>query len=320
VRKFALRLIVQRAALALGTLLVASFLIFWLIEWLPGDVATRSAPRGADPATIQTLREELGLDRPGLVRYGDWLAGFVTGDWGESLVARVPVTDTLVPKLVNTLVLAGAALLLYLPLSVLTGVLTAVFRHRRWSTAVSVLVLLGTAIPEFVTAIFLLVVFTVSLQWFTPLADIGNANSLGELVQVMALPVLTLVIAMTAYAVRMLQGSLVDVLDSDYVRMARLRGLPPWRIIFRHALPQAVGPMARVTVLNLAWVVGGVVVVEQIFEYPGMGRLLVESIQLLDTPMIAAITLILASTYILANVAADLLAALFNPKLRGDTR
>lgn len=314
--RFALRLFAQRAALGLGTLLVASFAIFWMVEWLPGDVATRTLSRDANPAAVQALREELGLQRPGLVRYAEWLGGFATGDWGDSLVARRPVATYVLPRLGNTLVLAGTAIMLYLPVALMVGVVTAVFRHRRVSTLLSVLVLLGTALPEFVVAIFLLAGFAVALPWFSPLADVSSASTPTELVQVMGLPVLTLVIAMTAYAVRMLQGSLVDVLDSDYVQMARLRGLPSWRVIGGHALPQALGPMVRVTALNLAFAVGGVVVVEQIFEYPGMGRLLVESIQLLDTPVIAAITLILASTYIAANVAADLLAALFNPKLR----
>jgi peptide/nickel transport system permease protein len=319
-RSFALRLVGQRAALAVGTVLVASFLIFWMVEWMPGDAATRLAGRGATPEQIQTLREQLGLNRPGLVRYGEWLGGMVTGDWGQSLVAHRPVAEYVLPRLQNTLVLAAAAHVLYLPLALLIGVLTAVFRQRRASTLVSALVLLGSAIPEFIIAIFLLLLFTVTLPWFSPLADIAQAGSIGELVQLMALPVLTLALAMTAYAVRMLQGSLVDVLESDYVRMAQLRGLALWRVVIRHALPQAIGPMARVAVLNLAWAVGGVVIVEQIFEYPGMGRLLVESIQLLDTPVIAVVTLILASTYIVANVAADLLAALFNPKLRGEAR
>jgi peptide/nickel transport system permease protein len=317
---FVIRLLLRRSAMAVLTLFVASFVVFWMVEWLPGDVATRTAGRGASAEALESLRQQVGLDRPALVRYGEWLTGFVTGDWGQSLVARRPVTEYVLPKLANTLVLAAIAFALYLPLALTVGVLTAVFRHHRASVVGSILILLGTAIPEFVVAIFLLLLFTVTFPWFSPLANIAAVHSLGELIQVMALPVLTLVIAMTAYAVRMLQSSLADALESDYVRMATLRGLPRWRVIVRHALPQAVGPMARVSVLNVAYVVGGVVIVEQIFEYPGLGRLLVESIELLDAPVVAAITLILGATYIAANVVADLLSAVFNPKLRGGVR
>ncbi|MGH3881397.1 MAG: ABC transporter permease [Actinophytocola sp.] len=314
--RYVLRIVAQRLLLALFTILIASFGIFWMVELLPGDVATRILGQAATDETAATLRERLHLDEPAMQRYLRWLGDFVRGDWGVSLVADRPVTEYVLPRLGNTLLLAGFAIALYVPLALTLGVITAVFRERRFVGWLSAAVVLTTAIPEFVLGILLLVTFAVMLPWFPPLADITRAGSLPELLHVIALPALTLTLAMTAYAVRMMHSSLVTVLESEYVRMARLKGLPAWRIVFRHAVPNAMGPAIRVTVLNVAFVVGGVVLVERIFNFPGIGRLLVDSIQLLDTPVIEAITLILASTYILANLGADLLAALFNPRLR----
>lgn len=314
--RFVVRLVGQRLLLALFTILIASFAIFWMVELLPGDVATRILGQAATAETAATLRERLNLGEPAMQRYLSWLGGFVRGDWGVSLVADRPVTEYVLPRLGNTLFLAGVAIGLYVPLALTLGVITAVYRERRFAAWISAAVVLTTAIPEFVLGILLLVTFAVMLPWFPPLADISQAGSLPELLHAIALPALALTLAMTAYAVRMMHSSLVTVLESEYVRMAILKGLPRWRIVFRHAVPNAMAPAIRVTVLNVAFVVGGVVLIERIFNFPGIGRLLVDSIQLLDTPVVTAVTLILASVYILANLGADLLAALFNPRLR----
>lgn len=314
--RYLARLVVPQVGLALVTLLAVSLIIFWSVEWLPGDAATRILGRDANPERVAALRAELRLDEPPLERYGQWLGGFVRGDWGDSLVAQRPVTDYVLPRLENTLILAAFALALYVPLSLLLGIVTAVFRERRFTSLLSALVLVGTAIPEFVVGIFLLLVFAVALPWFPPLALIDRADSFPELLHTLALPALTLTLAMTAYAVRMMQASLVSVLDSDYVRMATLKGLSRRRVILRHALPNALGPALRVTVLNVAWLIGGVVLVEVVFTYPGVGQLLVDSIRNLDTPVIEAIALILAAVYIIANLGADLAAGALNPRLR----
>lgn len=313
---YVLRLVLARLGLALLTLLAVSLVIFWTVELLPGDPATRILGQGASPERAQVLREQLRLDEPAHERYLLWLGDFVRGDWGDSLVARRPVTDYVLPRLENTLILAGAALALYVPLSLLLGIVTAVFRERRFAAWLSAAVLVGTAVPEFVVGILLLLVFAVVLPWFPPLALIDDAGSLGELLHMLVLPAVTLTAAMTAYAVRMMQASLVGVLESDYVRMATLKGLSPRRVILRHALPNALGPALRVTVLNIAWLIGGVVLVEVIFTFPGIGQLLIDSIRLLDTPVIEAIALILAAVYILANLGADIAAAALNPRLR----
>jgi peptide/nickel transport system permease protein len=313
---YVLRLVLARLGLALLTLLAVSLVIFWTVELLPGDPATRILGQGASPERAQVLREQLRLDEPAHERYLLWLGDFVRGDWGDSLVARRPVTDYVLPRLENTLILAGAALALYVPLSLLLGIVTAVFRERRFAAWLSAAVLVGTAVPEFVVGILLLLVFAVVLPWFPPLALIDDAGSLPELLHMLVLPAVTLTAAMTAYAVRMMQASLVGVLESDYVRMATLKGLSRRRVILRHALPNALGPALRVTVLNIAWLIGGVVLVEVIFTFPGIGQLLIDSIRLLDTPVIEAIALILAAVYILANLGADIAAAALNPRLR----
>jgi peptide/nickel transport system permease protein len=317
--RFVARLVLPRVGLALVTLLAVSFIIFWTVELLPGDAATRILGRESNPQRAAALRAELHLDDPPLERYRLWLTGFVQGDWGESLAARRPVTDFVLPRLQNSLFLAGVALALYVPLSLFLGILTAVFRERRWASALSALVLVGTAIPEFVVAIFLLLAFAVALPWFPPLAFIDRSDSFLELLHAVALPAITLTVAMTAYAVRMMQASLVSVLESDYVRLATLKGLSSRRVILRHALPNALGPALRVTVLNIAWLIGGVVFVEVVFNYPGIGQLLVEGIRLLDTPVIEAIAMILAAVYIFANLGADLVAGALNPRLRSAT-
>jgi len=314
--RYALRLLIPRLALALITLLAVSLAVFWAVEWLPGDAATRILGQAATPERAQVLREKMHLDDPPLTRYLLWLGGFVRGDWGESLVAERPVLDLVLPRLRNTLILATLALILYVPLSLGLGVFTAVFRDRWFAAGLSALILAGTAMPEFVTGILLILVFAVALPWFPPLALIERVKSLPELVHTLALPTITLTIAMTAYAVRMMQGSLVSVLESDYVRMATLKGLPPVRVIQRHALPNALGPALRVTVLNVAWLIGGVVLVENVFNFPGIGQLLVDSIRVLDTAVVEAVAMITAGVYIGANLGADLAAGLLNPRLR----
>ena len=327
--RYALRLSLPRLGLSLVTLLAVSLIIFWAVEWLPGDPATRILGQGATPERVAVLREQMRLDDPPLQRYLQWLSDFARGDWGVSLVSSLPasvasaggrtqrpVADMVLPRLRNTLILAAAAMILYIPVSLLLGIVTAVYRERRFVAWLSALVLVGTAVPEFVVGILLLLTFAVVLPWFPPLSMIDQAQSVPELLRMLTLPAVTLTLAMTAYAVRMMQTSLIAVLESDYVRMATLKGLSRQRVILLHALPNALGPALRVTVLNVAWLIGGVVLVENIFNFPGIGQMLVDSIRLLDTPVIEAIAMILASVYILANLGADLAAAALNPRLR----
>lgn len=314
--RFAIRLLVPRLGFAVLTLLVVSLIIFGAVEFLPGDPATRLLGRAATPERAQILREQLHLDAPAAERYVLWLSGFVRGDWGHSIVARRPVMEYVFPRLKNTLILALLAISLYLPASVILGIITAVYRNSGFAVVLSMLVLAGTAVPEFVIGILLILVFAVALPWFPPLALMDQVRTPTELIHTLTLPTLTLTAAMTAYAVRMMQGSLIAVLDSEYVRTATLKGLSRGRVIWHHALPNALGPALRVTALNFAWLIGGVVLVESVFSFPGLGRLLIDSIRVLDTPVIEAIALLMASVYILANLAADLVSGLLDPRVR----
>lgn len=314
--RFAIALILRRLGMSLIVFLVVSIVVFWAIEWLPGDPATRILGRVTSEERAQRLRERLHLDEPPVTRYVRWLTGFVRGRWGESLVAERPVLGYVLPRLRNTAILSGLTLAVYLPLSLVLGIMTALFRRRWFAAWLSIATLVGTSLPEFVVGILLMLAFAVALPVFPPVAMIDQASSLLDLLHMLALPALTLTAVMTAYSVRMMQDRLVSVMESDYVRMATLKGLPGRRVVLLHALPNALGPALRVTALNIAWLTGGVVLVESVFSFPGLGRLLVESIRTLDTPVIEAIAMILASVYMLVNLGADLVAALLNPRLR----
>lgn len=308
-------IIAKRVAASLVGLLAVSLIIFWCVEWLPGDTATRILGQSATADALAALRVRLHLNDPALARYWLWLSGAATGDLGSSLVANRPVLDFVADRAANTLTLAGFALALYIPLSLFLGMLTAIKRGGALDHIASVLVLIGMCVPEFVVGILLVTLFAVTLPWFPPLALIDQAKSFGDLVRILFLPTVTLTAAMTAYAVRMMRENLIEVLESDYVRMARLKGLPRWTVLLRHALPNALGPALNVTALNIAWLIGGIVVVETVFNFPGLGRLLIDSIRLKDVPVIQSVALLLSALYMLTNLLADVAMLVLNPRL-----
>ena len=310
------RLILQRLAGAILTLLIVSAVIFVAIEVLPGDVASRALGRFATEESKRIFREQLHLEGSVIERYGLWLWGVVHGDFGESIVSQRTVTEILAPKLRNTFLLAAYALLIYFPLSTLLSSVAAVYNNRLPDHIISVFVLLILSIPEFVLASVLLIVFSVITPIFPAMSVIETATTIKDLLLVLTLPAVTLALAMSVYAARMLRDSLIEVLDSEYVRMAMLKGLPRYHIIIFHALPNALIPALNVTGLNLAYLIGGVVVVERVFTYSGIGSLLVESIFLRDVPIIEAVVLVVSAVYILANLFTDVMAIVLNPRLR----
>lgn len=310
------KMVLTRLGMALISLLAVSAIIFWCVEFLPGDAAERILGRNATPESLALLREKLHLNLSAGERYLHWLASLLSGDFGTSLVADRPVLDYIASRIANTALLSGFALILYIPISIGLGILTAIYRGRFADHAISVTVLIFMCLPEFVIGILLISIFAIKLAWLPPLALIGSAQSFGQLVELMALPTITIVAAMSAYAVRMMRESLIEVLDSSYVLMARLKGLPKWRVLLFHALPNALGPAINITALNVAWMIGGVVVVEAVFEFPGIGRLMVDSISHKDVPVILAISMVMTGAYIVTNLVADLLVILLNPKLR----
>jgi peptide/nickel transport system permease protein len=312
-----LRLVGLRILTSIGTLVLVSLFIFTAVEVLPGDIARQVLGRGVTEEQLAIFREQMGFNRPVAERYLSWLTNALRGDFGRGLINKRPVVEIVAPRLRNTILLAVAAFLVYAPLSLLFGTISAAFRDRWPDTLLSLLTLVGLSVPEFVLGTVLLIVFAASLRWFPALSLIEDARNLGEAIRALALPAVTLAVAMSVYAIRMLRDNLIEVLDSEYVRMARLKGLPGWQVIWRHALPNALGPALNVTALNLVYLIGGVVIVERIFAYPGLGTLLVDAITLRDAPLISAAALLISTAYIFANLVADVGVMLLNPRLRG---
>lgn len=310
------KLVIRRSLMSIVTLLLVSVIIFSMLEVLPGDVASRILGRDATPETLEQLRTELGLDKPAPVRYLTWLGGLVTGDMGQSLASSRPVSEILAPRIFNTVLLSAYAFVIYLPLTIVPALLQALNRDRSVDHGFSVITLVLLSVPDFLLATILLLAFVVMIPLLPAISLVDQSSSAWEYFRAMTLPALTLAIVMAVYAVRMLRDNLIEVLDSDYIRMAELKGLSRRRVLLRHALPNALVPTLNVTALNLAYLVGGVVVVEKVFSYPGFGSLLVDSLQLRDLPVIEATVMISAFVYVVANLIADVAAILLNPRLR----
>jgi len=311
-----LRLIVGRTLLSLLTLLLVSGVIFVILEVLPGDVASRILGRDATPETLALVRAQLHLNDPAVERYLRWLGGMASGDFGTALTSSRPITRILAPRIFNTVLLAGYAFLIYLPLAVVPALIQAIRRDRPLDHTLSVVTLVLLSMPDFLIATLLMIGFVVTLQLLPAISLVDQSSSAIQYFRAMTLPAITLAIVMAVYAVRMLRDNLIEVLGSDYVRMAELKGLPRRAVLLRHALPNALVPTLNVTALNLAYLIGGVVVVEKVFSYPGFGSLLVDSLQLRDVPLIEATVLIAAAVYVGANLLADIGAILLNPRLR----
>ncbi|HWA48043.1 MAG TPA: ABC transporter permease [Dongiaceae bacterium] len=310
------RLVTGRILLSLLTLLIVSLIIFAVLEVLPGDVATRILGRDATPEALELLRAKLGLNDPAPVRYFHWLSGLLSGDLGQSLASSRPVTEILGPRIYNTVLLSVYAFLLYVPLTVLPALIQAIRRDKPADHGLSIVTLVLLSMPDFLLATILLFTFVVLVPILPAISLVDHSSSALDYLRAMTLPALTLAIVMAVYAVRMLRDNLIEVLDSDYVRMAELKGLSAKRVLLRHALPNALVPTLNVTALNLAYLVGGVVVVEKVFSYPGFGSLLVDSLQLRDLPVIETTVMIAALVYVAANLIADIAAILLNPRLR----
>jgi peptide/nickel transport system permease protein len=311
-----LKLIARRLALGALTLLAVSALIFASTEILPGDVASAILGQSATPEALAAIRAELGLDRPAVARYADWLLGFVQGDLGRSLANRQPIAAQIGQRLGNTLFLAGVAAAIAVPLAVGLGVLAAIRRESFLDRAISILTLSTISVPEFFVGYLLILFLAVQFPVFPSLATVSPGMGLGESLYTVALPALTLTLVVVAHMMRMTRAAVVDVLSAPYVEMARLKGLPERHVVVRHALPNALGPIATVVALNLAYLVVGVVVVEVVFVYPGMGQYMVDAVAKRDVPAVQACTLVFAATYVALNLTADLLGIVSNPRLR----
>lgn len=306
----------RRLALSIVTLLLVSVIVFSMTEMLPGDVATALLGRESTPERLAQLRTELGLDRSPVDRYLDWLRGAVRGDFGVSSARNEAINDLLPVRLRNTMLMAGIAGAIGIPLSLLLGVLAGLARDRAPDVAISIISLIGMSLPEFVVGSIMILLFSLSWRWFPAVTTVPADASLTELLPNVWLPAATLTVVMAAYIVRMVRTSLIDVMASDYVLMASLKGLSRRRIVRRHALPNALLPAINAVAQTVAWLVGGVVIVESVFNYPGIGRLLVNGVHDRDLPLVQALVLLGAAFYIAINLIADLLTILLSPKLR----
>jgi peptide/nickel transport system permease protein len=311
-----LNLILKRLTLALMTLVTVCVLVFAMTEYLPGDVCTAYLGRDAQGTRLENCRLERGLERPALHRFADWTGGVLQGDLGTSLKRNKPINDLVGNRMRNTLVLGLSAALIGIPLAIALGVFAALRRDRSSDIAISTLSIFTMTIPEFVTATLLILVFSVQLQWLPAVVTVRPTVPISELLPNVVLPMLTLALVMMAHILRMVRSSMIDVMASDFVQMARLKGVPLYQIVWRHALPNAMLPTINIIALTVAWLLGGVVIIEQVFNYPGIGTLMIRAIQDRDLPLVQAIALLLAAVYIACNLLADLCSLALNPRLR----
>ena len=290
--------------------------VFILSELLPGDVAIFILGQQATPETLEVLRKQLGLHEPATVRYLTWLFGFVRGDWGRSLALQVPIADLVLSRAANSFVLAALALVITVPVSIFFGLLAALRRGRLADQTINLIGLSGLAIPEFVSGVLLIVLLSLTLHIAPASAQIPIGASPLSVLPALILPSFTLAITLFAYISRMTRASAIEVLSSDYVRTAVLKGLPLSAVIARHVLRNALLPTVAVIGAQIGWLVGGLVVVEHLFGYPGLGDLLLFAALNKDIPLLEACVMVVASVYMLSNLGAELLSGVLNPRIR----
>ena len=323
-----LTIILQRLALGLLTLLIVSIVIFVAVNLLPGDFAESILGQGATPEAVASIREDLGLNEPLVSRYFQWLGGAVQGDLGTSFAqanfASFTGTDSgattvaaqIAPRFANTMFLAMITAAIAVPFSIILGILAALYRNTVFDRATNIFTLTSISSPEFFLAYILILFLAVLNPIFPSLSNIFEGMPFGERVEKSMLPALTLTLVVTAHMMRMTRAAIINLLASPYIEMARLKGLSPMRVIVKHALPNALAPIINVIALNLAYLITGVVVVEVVFVYPGIGQLFVDSVKIRDIPVVQACCLIFATAFILLNLTADIMSILSNPRLR----
>ena len=311
-----LRTIAVRVVLGLLTLLAVSILIFAATEILPGDVASAVLGQGATPDTLAAFRHELGLDRPAYVRYFEWFFNAIRGDFGVALTNKRDILTSITPKFENTIFLAGYAALIAVPLAVGMGIVAAINEGKWIDRVVNIVSLAAISVPEFFIGYLLIFFFAVQLGWFPSLSTVFQDMGFAERIHVVALPAVTLTMLVTAHMLRMTRSSVLSIMSQPYIEMAFLKGLTRTRVIFVHALPNAAAPIITVIALNLAYLIVGVVVIETVFVYPGIGQFMVDGVTKRDLPVIQACGLVFAAAFITLNTTADVLSILVNPRLR----
>ena len=310
------KLVAQRIALGILLLLAASVLIFAGTVMLPGDVAQQILGQGATPENLANLREELGLNDPPVTRYFQWLGGFVQGDLGTALTNGRDIAESIGGRLKNTLFLAFWAAVISVPLAITLGLLAVRYKNRWPDKLISGITLTTISIPEFMIGYILIFVLAIQLGWFPSVALMSDSMSLLQKLNAIAIPVIVLTLVVLAHMMRMTRAAILNVMQSAYIETAELKGMGMLKIIRKHAFPNAIAPIVNVVMINMAYLVVGVVVVEVVFAYPGMGQYLVDHVSKRDVPVVQACGLIFAAVYIGLNLIADVVSILANPRLR----
>lgn len=308
-------MVAQRLGLGCLTLLVVSLIIFLGVEALPGSPAEAILGQAATPENVAALEKQMGLDLPPHERYFKWLGGMVQGDFGVSIASGREISEFIGARFENTLFLALMAAFISVPLALALGILAALYRNSIYDRGVNIITLSSISFPEFFVAYILILIFAVKFGWFPSLANVGTETPLWERVYSCILPATTLTLVVVAHMMRMTRAAIINLLASPYIEMANLKGMSRSRVILRHALPNAWAPVVNVIVINLAYLIVGVVIVEVVFVYPGLGQLIVDSVSKRDIPVVQACSLIFAATYVLLNLTADILSILTNPRL-----
>ena len=311
-----LRFILRRLGFMVLTVILASIIIFWATTVLPGDVATMVLGRFATEQAKATLRTELGLDKPIAVQYTTWLGQYARGDWGKSASTDTAVRPVVFQRLRNSFMLAIVAFALYVPLGILLGLIAALKRNTWVDNAISVGSLAFIGLPEFVSGVILITIFAIELKWLPAQSAIDPQSTFVQAFPYLVLPAITVALTSLAYVIRMTRSSTVDVLQMDYVRTANLKGLPPRRVLFTHVLRNSLLPTITVVAIGIGWLIGGLIVTEAVYAYPGIGRLLLFAIQRRDLQLIQSTALLIVIIYVVANLVADILYAVLNPRIR----
>ncbi|MDK1491740.1 ABC transporter permease [Sinorhizobium sp. 7-81] len=311
-----LSLVLSRLLIAVITLVIVSFAVFFATTLLPGDTATILLGQAATPEAIEGLRKAMHLDEPSIFRFLRWIVGLLQGDLGTSYANEMPVADLIGGRFVNTLQLAGVTALFSVPIALTLGITAAMLRGSLYDRAVTVLTIGVISVPEFMIATSAVLIFAVYLKWLPALSFANEVTSLTDLLRIYAMPVITLTFVISAQMIRMTRAAVIETLNTPYVEMALLKGASRPRIVFRHALPNALGPIVNAVALSLSYLLGGVIIVETIFNYPGIAKLMVDAVATRDLPLIQSCAMIFCLGYLLLITTADIIAILSNPRLR----
>lgn len=308
--------LIRRLGLIAMTMVLASIIIFAATQLLPGDVAQVVLGQFATPTAVANLREALGLNRPFYVQYLDWLSHFVIGNWGDSMVSHLPVLPMIMQRLRNSIMLGAVALLIYVPLGVLLGVIAALKREKAADQAISGVSMAFVGLPEFVSGLLLISIFAFSLKLLPANSSIPPDATFWDAFPYLILPAITVSLTSLGYVARMTRASTIEVLKTDYVRAADLKGLPRSQVLFKHVLRNSLLPTVTVVAMGIGWLIGGLIVTESVYGYPGLGRLLIYAIQRRDLVLIQACSMVVVAAFCFSNLAADILYGFLNPRIR----